>query len=74
MFKLLLDIYNHIQNNNPNSAVLSQALTISDNSNLSEPPLIKALRKDRYDLLELILGLNKEKYLKYDEVLCLCDS
>ena len=36
----------------------------------NEPPLVKALRKDRYDLFELMMQINKEKILKYEEVLC----
>jgi hypothetical protein len=54
--------------------VLSKALSIHDNSTLAEPPLIKAMRKDRYDLLDMIFKLNIEKYLNYEEVLCLTDS
>ena len=41
---------------------------------MAEPPLIKALRKDRYDLFEMMLKINKERILKYDEVLCLADA
>lgn len=40
---------------------------MGDNS--GEPPLIKAIRKDRYDLLLTMLSLNRDKMLKYDEVL-----
>lgn len=35
--------------------------------------MIKALRKDRYDLFELMLMINKDKILKY-EVLCIPDG
>jgi len=71
---MLLELYLHIESNSPNSKVLSQALTIKDYSNLKEPPLIKAIRKDRFDMLNSMLMINKEKILKYDEVLCQIDE
>jgi ankyrin repeat protein len=51
---------------------LSQALTLKDNGTFSEPPMIKALRKDRYDIFEILLGL-PHRFLTY-EVLCLIDE
>lgn len=45
-----------------------------DSSGLGETPLIKAIRKDRYDMFDLLLQINREKILKYDEVLCATDS
>ena len=54
--------------------MLSQALALKDFSNQAEPPLIKAMRRDRYDLVELMLQINKDKILSYDEVLCLTDA
>ena len=74
VFKLLVELYLHIESCNANSKVLSKALTIKDDSALKEPPLIKAIRKDRTDIVNSMLLINKEKYLKYDEVLCLTDE
>jgi ankyrin repeat protein len=54
--------------------VLSKALSTCDSSTLTEPPLVKAMRKDRYDLIEMMLKLNKDKFLQYDLVLCLTDN
>jgi ankyrin repeat protein len=54
--------------------VLSKALSTCDSSTLTEPPLVKAMRKDRYDLIEMMLKLNKDKFLQYDSVLCLTDN
>ena len=45
-----------------------------DSSGGGETPLIKAIRKDRYDMFDLLLQINKEKILKYDEVLCATDN
>jgi hypothetical protein len=64
---MLLEIYNEVENKNPKSGVLSKALVMEDLA--GEPPMIKALRKDRFNLFELLLTLNREKILKYDEVL-----
>ena len=74
VFKFVLELYHHLENKSPNSKVLSQALTARDRSVMEEPPMIKALRKDRYDLFELMLQINKDKILKYDDVLCLVDG
>jgi ankyrin repeat protein len=51
---------------------LSKALTLKDFGSLGEPPMVKALRKDRYDLFEIMLGINP-KIMTY-EVLCLQDD
>ena len=69
---MLLEVYKHIETQNPNTKVLTQALTLKDYGNLAEPPLIKAMRKDRYDILEILLQINK-KILTYD-ALCLTDE
>lgn len=53
--------------------MFSKALSTNDNSSQSEPPLIKAMRKDRYDLLEMVFKL-PQKFLEYEQVLCLTDS
>lgn len=74
VFKFILELYHHLENKSPASKVLSQALVMRDASVLGEPPMIKALRKDRYDLFELMLQINKEKILKYDDVLCILDG
>jgi len=71
---MVLELYKQTEEKNPNSKVLSHALTTPDSGAFAEPPLIKALRKDRYDLFEIILDLNREKFLKYEEVLCLQDE
>lgn len=68
---MLLELYSHLDKT---TGVLKEALTMRDNSNLGEPPLIKAIRRDRYDLVELMLQINREKTLSYDQVLCLTDS
>ena len=74
IFRLLLEIYKQIESTSPALKVFTKAFSTSDNSSLSEPPLIKAIRKDRYDLLEMIFKLPHQKYLDYDQVLCLTDS
>lgn len=72
MFRLILELYNSIELKNPNSKVLSLAVTTSDN--LGDTPLIKALKRDRFDMFELMLKISKDKILKYDEVFCLTDE
>ena len=74
MFRLLLEIYKQVESTSPSLKVLSKALSTCDSSTLSEPPLVKAMRKDRYDLIDMILKLNKDKFLNYESVLCLTDS
>lgn len=32
------------------------------------------MRRDRYDLVELLLQLNKQRALTYEDVLCLTDA
>ena len=71
---MILELYNSVESKNPNSKVLSQALVTPDSSGMLEPPLIKAIRKDRFDLFSLMMQINREKILKYDEVLCQTDS
>ena len=69
IFKMLLQVYKYLDKS---TRVLRDVLVMRDNSNMGEPPLIKAVRKDRYDLAVLLLELNKEKQtlLSYDQVLC----
>ena len=74
VFRLLLEIYKQIESTSPALKVFTNALSANDNSSLSEPPLIKAMRKDRYDILEMIFKLPHQKYLNYEQVLCLTDS
>jgi len=40
---------------------------------MSEPPMIKALRKDRFNLFEMMLEIDP-KILSYDDVICLQDE
>lgn len=70
---MVLELYNHIENKNPASKVLSKALGLRDSKGLGETPLIKAIRKDKYDMFDLLLQINN-KILKYDEVLCATDN
>lgn len=46
-----------------------KALGMKDLNAQGDTLLIKAMRKDRYDMINILLDLNVEKYLKYDEVL-----
>ena len=71
---MVLELYNHIESKNPGSKVLSKALGLRDSKGLGETPLIKAIRKDKYDMFDLLLQINKDKILKYDEVLCATDN
>ena len=52
--------------------MLNEALQIADA--VDEPPLVKAVRKGYNDIANLILGLNRSKYLEYEQVLCLADN
>lgn len=58
VFRFLLELYQHIENNSPNSKVLTKALALKDDSTLVEPPLVKAVRKDKFDLVLQMLALS----------------
>lgn len=58
VFRFLLELYQHIESNSPNSKVLTKALALKDDSTLVEPPLVKAVRKDRFDIVIEMLALN----------------
>ena len=66
MFKFLLEIYNYLQTKNPQSKILTDALSSADNSNMKEVALIRAMRKNCFDIVDLILELNKATVLTYD--------
>ena len=66
MFKFLLEIYNYLQTKNPQNKILTDALSSADNSNMKEYALIRAMRKNSFDIVDLILELNKATVLTYD--------
>ena len=66
MFKFLLEIYNYLQTKNPQNKILTDALLSADNSNMKEVALIRAMRKNCFDIVDLILELNKATVLTYD--------
>lgn len=73
IFKLLLDLYLSTEAINPVCRSLTSALVMPDSSMYAETPIIKMVRKDRFNLFDILME-NAKKYVKYDEVLCLKDA